>query len=144
MKSSGSFGRRSSRRRALGVAVARVVVGGAAMAGAVAIVGGAVMSGTARGAVARSAAVAADRAYPVLADTGGTGSGTGTLTVIGPTWDVSLKLKDPGQIVIDPNGKYAYLPHGGVLTGTAAGKPKVAATWKLPFLPTFIAVSPTR
>ena len=48
------------------------------------------------------ASVPADRAYPILFDNGN-GPGTGQVTDLGPTWDVSLKVKGATLIAVAPS-----------------------------------------
>ncbi len=102
----------------------------------------------ARAAVAAPASVAPDRAYPVLVDSNYS-SATGTLTEIGPTWKVSLKLRTSGNglggIVITPDGKYAYVVAGNafaVISGVNTAHPKVAATVKPGGTPDAIVLTP--
>jgi hypothetical protein len=89
-----------------------------------------------------------DRAYPVLID-GTAVSDPGTLTDIGPTWDVSLRLPVTvdglGGIVIARSGRYAYVIDGteiAVISGVNTAHPKVAATVKPGGTPDSIALTP--
>ena len=104
---------------------------------------------TAAGPAARAAAsVPADRAYPVLID-GSSVSDPGTVTDIGPAWEVSLKLPVTttglGEIAIAPNGKYAYVLDGTaveVISGVNTAHPKVAASVKPGGTPDGIVLTP--
>jgi DNA-binding beta-propeller fold protein YncE len=90
------------------------------------------------------ASVPADRAYPILLDNWGY-SGTGRVTDIGPTWNVTLKVKGAAEIAIARNGKYAYVSASGglaVISGVNTAKPKVAATVKTGGTPNGVAVTP--
>jgi hypothetical protein len=126
----GSFGKRKWQRRASAVAVSAAIV---AVAGVVAA------GGPARGAVTRPSAVPADRAYPVLVG-GQNSAGTPFLTEIGPAWEVAIKLPSSpssgfglGDVVITPNGRYAYAAVGSVMAligGVSTAHPKVASTVK--------------
>jgi hypothetical protein len=60
---------------------------------------------------------------------------------------------DTGTLAFQPGGGYAFAPasnaaytHGYilVLTGASAGHVKVAATWRLPYIPTELVVSPVK
>jgi hypothetical protein len=91
---------------------------------------------------------APDRAYPVLVDSNFS-SATGTLTDIGPTWEVSLKLRTSGNglgdIAITPNGRYAYVVAGNaiaVISGVGTAHPKVAATVKPGGTPDAVVLTP--
>ncbi len=103
----------------------------------------------ARPAATRSAAsVPPDRAYPVLID-GSSVSDPGTVTDVGPTWEVSLKLpvttNGLGGIAIAPNGKYAYVLDGTaveVISGVNTAHPKVAASVKPGGMPDDIVLTP--
>lgn len=131
MGNRGSFGEGRWRRRASAVAVTVAI---AAAAGPVAA------GGPARGAVVRSAAIPADRVYPILVG-GENAAGTAFLTEIGPTWQVAVKLPNPasnlgfglGDVVITPNGKYAYAAVGDIMAqigGVNTAHPKVTSTVK--------------
>jgi DNA-binding beta-propeller fold protein YncE len=87
---------------------------------------------------------AADRAYPVLVDSG-SASSTGMLTEIGPTWTVSLPVKEPGPIAVAPDGRYAYVATAGgiaVIGGVNTAHPKITATVKTAGTPGGIAITP--
>jgi len=131
MRNSGSFGKGRWQRRASAVTVTMAI---AAAAGTVAA------GGAARGAVIRSAAIPADRAYPLLVG-GQNSAGTPFLTEIGPTWEVAIKLPNSlpnsgfglGNVAITPNGKYAYAAVGDVMAligGVNTAHPKVASPVK--------------
>jgi hypothetical protein len=131
MRSIGSFGKRKWQRRASAIAVTTAI---AVITGTIAV------GGPARGAVIRPAAIPADRAYPVLVG-GQNSAGAPFLTEIGPTWEVAVKLPNPapnlgfglGDVVITPNGKYAYAAVGDVMAligGVNTSHPKVASTVK--------------
>ena len=124
----------------------------AALAGAAVVASAAVPASAANArpaTAARSAAsVPADRAYPMLID-GSSVSDPGTVTDIGPTWQVSLKLPVTtyglGRIVIAPNGKYAYVLDGTaveVISGVNTAHPKVAASVKPGGTPSDIVLTP--
>lgn len=56
-----------------------------------------------------------------------------------------------GEMVIQPDGTYAIEDSISgstglltVLTGTSSGHPTVATTWKLPYFPANLAISPVR
>jgi 6-phosphogluconolactonase (cycloisomerase 2 family) len=90
------------------------------------------------------ASVPADRAYPILFDNGD-GPGTGQVTDLGPTWDVSLKVKGATLIAVARNGKFAYVSASGglaVISGVNTAKPKVAATVNTGGAPRGVAVTP--
>jgi DNA-binding beta-propeller fold protein YncE len=87
---------------------------------------------------------AAGRAYPILVDSGSSSS-TGMLTEIGPTWNVSLRLKDAGPIAVAPDGKYAYAVTAGglaVIAGVNTAHPKITATVKTGGTPAGVATTP--
>jgi hypothetical protein len=97
---------------------------------------------------AAPAVVSPGRAYPVLVDSN-YASATGTLTEIGPTWEVSLKLRTSGSglgtIAITPNGRYAYVVAGhaiAVISGVSTAHPKVAATVRPGGAPDNIVLTP--
>lgn len=112
----------------------------AALAGAAVVVSAAVPASAADArpvtATRPAISVPPDRAYPILID-GSSVSDPGTVTDIGPTWELSLKLPVTtiglGRIVIAPNGKYAYVLDGTaveVISGVNTAHPKVAASVK--------------
>jgi hypothetical protein len=91
-----------------------------------------------------AAAVPADRAYPILFDNGGR-PGTGLVTDLGPTWDVSLKVKGATLIAVARNGKFAYVSASAglaVISGVNTAKPKVATTVNTGGAPQGVAVTP--
>ena len=74
--------------------------------------------------------VAVGRQYPVLAD-GTSASGTGMLSVFGPVWTASFRLKDPGPIAVTRRGSFAYVVTAGglaVIAGVNTAHPRIAAT----------------
>lgn len=127
-----------------------------ALAGAVAVASAVVpaSAATARPVTATRAAaqpatsVPAERAYPILI-AGSSVSDPGTVTDIGPTWEVSIKLpvtaSGLGRIAIAPNGKYAYVLDGTaveVISGVNTAHPKVAASVKPGGTPDGIVLTP--
>jgi WD40 repeat protein len=97
-------------------------------------------------AVSPADAPTASRAYPVLVDNApAAGTGMGTVTEIGPTWYVSLRLQDPGPIAVAPNGRYAYVATTGglaVISGVDTAHPKISATVSTDGTPGGIAITP--